>query len=104
MGAGANTRVAQTAYPLAAARPREWLERLPNGRDVQELARSAPPDDGFPSLTSRVVDATKPESVMQLLRELSQRIDRSTELVIGGSIALLTGMCCSAGAFRIKRG
>ena len=33
--------------------------------------------------------ATKPEVVMQLLRELSEHVDRPTQLIIGGSIALM---------------
>jgi hypothetical protein len=46
-------------------------------------------DVAFPYLARSIVDAIKPETVMQLLRELSQGVTRPTRLIIGGSIALL---------------
>ena len=46
-------------------------------------------DHAFPSLQRRIVDATKPETVMRLLRDLSAEVTTPTRMLIGGSIALI---------------
>jgi hypothetical protein len=73
-----------------------WLHRSPHGAALDQLCqsppmRSAADDEGFPTLKRRIVNAIKPETVVQLLRELSAHVAQPTRLVIGGSIALLLG-------------
>jgi hypothetical protein len=71
-----------------------WLHRSPRGAALDQLCQSSPmrsaaDDEGFPTLKRRIVNAIKPETVIQLLRELSTHVAQPTRLVIGGSIALL---------------
>jgi uncharacterized nucleotidyltransferase DUF6036 len=44
---------------------------------------------GFPTLERRIMDAVKPETVLQFLRELGRRIQRPSRVEVGGSIALI---------------
>ena len=46
-------------------------------------------DHAFPSLQRRIVDATKPDTVMRLLRDVSAEVTTPTRMLIGGSIALI---------------
>ena len=73
-----------------------WLRQSPHREALHQLCdsaamRSAADDEGFPTLKRRIVNAIKPETVVQLMRELSTHIAQPTRLVIGGSIALLLG-------------
>lgn len=73
-----------------------WLRQSPHRTALHDLCdsaamRSAADDEGFPTLRRRIVNAIKPETVVQLLRELSVHVAQPTRLVIGGSIALLLG-------------
>src|SRR5436189_6142282 len=71
------------------ARVRKWLSKSPNRQRIQQAL--VMPGDGemaFPYLKERVVDAIKPETVLELLRELSLYIEHPVRIVIGGSIAL----------------
>ena len=73
-----------------------WLRQSPHRTALQQLCdtaamQSAADDEGFPTLKRRIVNAIKPETVVQLLRELSAHVAQPTRLVIGGSIALLLG-------------
>lgn len=58
-------------------------------QDVRTLVRDRGPDDGFATLRDRVMNATHPESVLQLLRELGTRLQTPIAIVVGGSIALM---------------
>jgi hypothetical protein len=44
---------------------------------------------GFPSLRERMMEKTEPQAVEQFFRDLSSHVRRSTQLAIGGSIALI---------------
>jgi hypothetical protein len=60
---------------------------------LQDLWKADLGPTGFPSLDHRIMETTKPESVLQFLRELGLQLPRSTRIDVGGSIALiLAGM------------
>src|SRR5262249_4197429 len=71
-----------------------WLRASPVGNEIEVICNGPWEDDrGFPSLTRRVMDVTRPETIKEFLRELSQHVRRPLRLDIGGSIALiLTGL------------
>jgi hypothetical protein len=46
-------------------------------------------EKGFTVLGERIVDATDPETLFQLLRDLGRRVHRDTALTIGGSLSLM---------------
>jgi hypothetical protein len=73
------TRVQHWMNALAK---RDQLAALLNSRDFDQ-------EPGFPSLPRRIVDAVKPQTIENFLRELSQHIHKPTRLVIGGAIALI---------------
>jgi hypothetical protein len=67
-----------------------WLERSPSGRRIDSICKGPWEDDrGFSSLTERVMDITKPETIKQFLRELSGHVRKPLRLDIGGSVALM---------------
>ena len=71
-----------------------WLSQSPV-RDNIERARDPeyfdkdPQEIGFPSLSRRVVDVTKPETVLEFFRLLSRHVRRPIRLNVGGSLALI---------------
>lgn len=71
----------------------KWLNSSPFGTLIQDICTSisneAQGEHGFPSLKRRIVDATKPETILRFLRELSEDLHSPTRLIIGGSIALI---------------
>ena len=75
-----------------------WLQRSPQRRRIERTCAIARyqsavdhDDRGFPSLRRRVVDATKPQTIMRFFRELSARVHNPTRMVIGGAAALILG-------------
>ncbi len=71
-----------------------WVGQSSRGEALQRLCdspaiRAAADDEGFPTLTRRIVNAIDMKTVMQLLRELSAHVAQPTRLVIGGSIAMM---------------
>jgi hypothetical protein len=71
-----------------------WLRRSPQHDDIQRVCdnpatRAAPADEGFPTLERRLVTPIEPDAVLQLLRELARHVTQPTQLVIGGSIAVM---------------
>lgn len=74
-----------------AERFAEWFQHSPRRSELTQIRASveAADDFAFPYLARSIVDAIKPETVMQLLREISGEVTKPTRLVIGGSIALL---------------
>ncbi|HEY8666127.1 MAG TPA: DUF6036 family nucleotidyltransferase [Tepidisphaeraceae bacterium] len=73
-------------------RVKKWLESCPQRATLEEILRTDFEQSGFSLLKERLVEATKPEDVADLLRELSRSVHQPTRLIIGGSIALiLTG-------------
>ena len=67
----------------------QWLERSPGRDRFADILAESFGEIGFPSLTRRVVMATKPETVEQYLRELGSLVSEPTRLVVGGAIALI---------------
>lgn len=72
-----------------------WLRQSRFGADLDKLECSELGPVGFPSLAHRIMQATKSETVQQLLRELGMTIRMPTRLVIGGSIALIMAKALS---------
>jgi hypothetical protein len=68
---------------------RAWMSRQATHAALADLMRADPEQSGFPSLSRRIVDAIRPETVLQFLRELSLHVDRPTRLAVGGSTALI---------------
>jgi len=67
----------------------QWVSASP-ARKAIEVARKAQFDEtGFPSLPSRIVSTTKPDTVIEFLREASLHVTEPTHIVIGGAIALI---------------
>ena len=71
-----------------------WLGHSTRQDDLRKLCndpsiRAASADEGFPTLARRMVNPIDPNTVMQMLRELSTHVTQRTRLVIGGSIAML---------------
>jgi hypothetical protein len=66
---------------------RRWIDQHPRVAELRTL--SAPTQNGFPSLTRRVMETTKPEKIERFLRDLSTHVSAPTDLYIGGSIALI---------------
>jgi hypothetical protein len=66
-----------------------WLARSPVQDRLRGLWQSDLGPAGFPSLTRRIMDATQPETVLQLFRDLGSRIDRPARLDVGGSTSLI---------------
>lgn len=68
------------------------LARLTNLCDTQRLfdySRSAGDDHGFPSLERRTMDATEPEDILAVFRELGRHLSKPVELIVGGSTSLI---------------
>lgn len=51
--------------------------------------KSLPADAGFHMLGERMVDATDPNALLQMLRELGVRVRQPTTLIVGGSLSLM---------------
>jgi hypothetical protein len=68
---------------------RRRLSRLCDPTPLFEYARSAGDDHGFPSLERRTMDATEPDDVLAVFREIGTRLRQPAELLVGGSTALI---------------
>jgi hypothetical protein len=70
-----------------------WLARSRSSAALQSIRNTDLGEAGFPSLTHRIMDTTKPETVLQFLRELAIHCPQPARLEIGGAIAgILAGM------------
>ena len=67
----------------------EWLSRSPAGGRLSEIANSELGETGFPSLADRIMPETKPEIVLQFLRELGTQLSRPAKVYVGGSASLI---------------
>jgi hypothetical protein len=72
-------------------RVREWLTRSTQQEVLEQIWQSDLGPAGFPSLRHRIMEPTRPETVLQFLRELGAKVDRRTRIDVGGSIALIFG-------------
>ncbi len=70
-------------------RLKEWLNGSTLATKIEAIRNEDLGELGFPSLKEQLMDATKPETVKEFLRELGSRISGSATLEIGGAIALL---------------
>ena len=59
-----------------------WIERI-----CKETADDS--DEAFGLLSRRIVDAIKPQKVLEFLRELSTHVGTPTRIEIGGAVALI---------------
>jgi hypothetical protein len=67
----------------------DWLDHSPASESLREIWKADLGEAGFPTLERRIMDAIKPDVVMQLLRELGSHISHPVRLEIGGAIALI---------------
>lgn len=78
---------------LACRWGREALLRRLNGgaaaARMGDLLDARFEETGFPTLGRRLMDATRPETVLQFLRELGERLQAPARIDIGGSTALI---------------
>jgi hypothetical protein len=70
---------------------RSWLTNAPLGAKIEQICReeAGATDIAFPSLSRRIVDTTKRETVLQFLAELSDHVHSPARLDIGGAVALI---------------
>lgn len=74
-------------------RLREWLAASAGKKVLIQLLETDLGKPGFPSLTQRIMDTTKTETVLQFFRELGLHCHGPMHLEIGGAIAvILAGM------------
>jgi hypothetical protein len=67
-----------------------WLKGSPVGAEIEAICCGPWDDDrGFSSLMKRVMDVTKPETIQEYFRQLSQHVHRPLKLAVGGSVALI---------------
>src|SRR5262245_9659012 len=66
-----------------------WLESKETRDDIEEILDEEFERVGFPTLRSRLMEKTDPETIRQLFRDLSSHVHQSLRLPIGGSVALI---------------
>ena len=66
-----------------------WLDRSTRGGELRAIWRDDLGEPGFPSLAWRVMTPTKPETILQFLRDLGTSIRSPARLFIGGSATLI---------------
>lgn len=67
----------------------KWIDESSRRQVLASILDEQFDEAGFSLLAERVVMSTKPQTVLQFLRELSTLVHEPTRLVIGGSIALI---------------
>jgi hypothetical protein len=72
-----------------AERVAAWLRTSPAARLIESVRAEIFPRPGFPTLGDRVMNATKPDDILQFLRELGVSIPRPVRVEVGGSAALI---------------
>jgi hypothetical protein len=69
-----------------------WLRASPACDVIEPICREVFDRVGFPYLSEQLMEPTTPESILQMLRELSGLVHRPTRMVVGGAGSLiLTG-------------
>lgn len=74
-----------------ALRGEQWLAGQPTSARLREIRGMQLGPAGFPSLISRIMDTTKPETILAFFRELGIRVARPARLNVGGSTSLVLG-------------
>lgn len=70
-------------------RTQQWLSGLPEEQELNRICQAITDPAGFPSLTHRLMEPTRIDTVVQFLRELGQSLKVPARITIGGSIALI---------------
>jgi hypothetical protein len=71
----------------------QWLRNVACADHLNEICGADLGQPGFPSLTHRIMETTKPETVLQFLRELGANCPQPTRIEVGGAIAgILAGV------------
>jgi hypothetical protein len=60
-----------------------------NAAALRELREARFEETGFPSLRTHVLEATSPDAILRMLRDLGQRLRRPARITIGGSSSLM---------------
>ena len=68
---------------------RAWLHASEQRSALDQICKSDLGPPGFTSLQHRVMEPTRPEHVLQFLRDLGDQLPHSARIDIGGSIALI---------------
>lgn len=58
-------------------------------RQLEQISRSAGSDFGFPTLGDRLMNATTPEHILTMFRELGRRLRQPASIAVGGSTGLI---------------
>jgi hypothetical protein len=66
-----------------------WLGRCPARERIESILQEDLGEPGFPSLSRRIMETTRPERVREWFRELGMHLHRPLRLYVGGSIALI---------------
>jgi hypothetical protein len=66
-----------------------WLATCPVRAEIEAIRNDDLGEVGFPSLTRRIMEPTRPEHIKQFFRELGVRIPQPIHIVVGGSAALM---------------
>lgn len=67
----------------------DWLARSPELACLKKIWDSPLGPPGFESLNQRIMETTKPETILQLFRELGLHLHRPTRIDVGGSASLI---------------
>jgi hypothetical protein len=67
----------------------EWLADSAQRDRLSTYAKADLGPEGFPTIVHRLMDATKPEAVIEFFRDLGSRIVRPARLEVGGSTSLI---------------
>jgi hypothetical protein len=70
-------------------RTEAWVDAQPSRDQLCRLWAAPLGSAGFPTLGSRIMDATRPDTILQMFRELGTRLARPAKLEVGGSTALI---------------
>lgn len=85
------------AHAWGADRVRSWMAASPSLAPLKLVWESNLGGAGFDSLRQRIMETTKPETILQLFRELGQHVRRPTRIDVGGSASLILAGLLSRG-------
>ncbi len=66
-----------------------WLAGCVSAARIKAILQEDLGEVGFPSLSARLMDATKPDQILQFLRELGAHVHHEARVFVGGSAALI---------------
>ena len=68
---------------------RRRLDASPDGQRLRRAWADEYDKVGFPFIPRQIVDTTKPEDVLAMLRDLGSNLRRPTQITVGGSASLI---------------